>query len=576
MRVAPFQKQLILADELCEFIPAVSVVSNIVALALKIMLAYCTVEFVKRNPYFHHIQKKNVRECLLGLIPVYMNLIHTGRMFRYNFHSMTLEEKIEYLKTGNETFRWVREIKKDYRIIEKAIAHDPDNFQFADQTVRNHWWHVRRAVEINPKCIAFTGDRLRTNAEEMLRYVRLDQNHLRYATSALLQTHHFAKRLLDYDWRLFAELPEELQKSSRRVQQMFAISLEAAQFTFSYFKDNREDLRKALAKSRNKNLFQPSKLLQDWLRKDPELITDEEFIKIFYPSHCDYFGVWMHLGNEDPALAEAAPKEFWESAPFVYQACQKDLKLLRLADEKLRDDETLLTLLLDQGAYTVLYFASTRLKNKRAFVSKALHWGLFFISKESTRFDIRWIGEELRNDPVFMQPLIKKNPLLFEEAGDRVKKNPDCALVGLPDHLEGIDPDLLKNTAFLIRLCLKNDKAVFILNLGNNAPLMLDLIEKDASFCAAAASHLRKDWGFIQQALQKNPAVFKLLRGSIRAKTLLELNGLLFEYLPTKRKENFDLYLMAIQQNPKAAILGTEQQQTRYAKEFAAAKEKLA
>ena len=69
------RKAFVTADQLCDYLPVCSTISNVTAIFFKyIYLPKITPHQIRNNHYYEHINKKDLFRCIMLLIPGFGNI----------------------------------------------------------------------------------------------------------------------------------------------------------------------------------------------------------------------------------------------------------------------------------------------------------------------------------------------------------------------------------------------------------------------------------------------------------------------------------------------------------------------
>lgn len=172
---------LIEADQLCDYIPFLSTVTNLVDLFLKYVILETEENYA--NPLYTYLQDKNTLRCLTLLVPVLGNvLIAIFDVLQPSSHDAehvnTLSEEeinqaVERMRENPSEFEHLREELRDNRqVVLAAVLRSPHSLGYASENIRDDFDIILLVVRANGYALKHASDRLKNNREIVLAAVK--------------------------------------------------------------------------------------------------------------------------------------------------------------------------------------------------------------------------------------------------------------------------------------------------------------------------------------------------------------------------------------------------------------------
>lgn len=111
-------------DEICDWIPLVSTITNIVGIALKCLMQLNLLSTNQESRYLNNLKEKEIKNCVLGLIPIIGNI---ALAYVYCIERFDNEKKmLALIETGRFKFRFASErLQNDDHFRYMALAKIP-------------------------------------------------------------------------------------------------------------------------------------------------------------------------------------------------------------------------------------------------------------------------------------------------------------------------------------------------------------------------------------------------------------------------------------------------------------------
>ena len=213
-------KTLRLADDVCDYVPVVSTVSNLVDLFQKtVVLPSTPKEIIWESHYYTHLDQKSFSRCVVLLIPVIGNIL----VGIYDFVNRKYNDK-EFMLAAVQQDVWA------LRFASARLKDDPE-FMLA-------------AVQQNGWALQFASDRLKDDKEVVLAAVQQNGTVLEYASDTLKADKEFMLEAVQQNGRAFIDVPgikerfEDDEDIGREAYRQYPILL-------SYFSKRVQELIKA-------------------------------------------------------------------------------------------------------------------------------------------------------------------------------------------------------------------------------------------------------------------------------------------------------------------------------------------
>ena len=157
-------------DNVCDYIPAVSTLSNLVDLFQKcVVLPRMSKQSIVNSHYYTHLKNKSILRCIILLIPVIGNVI----VGIYDFANRKYNDKDYMLAAvrldGRALARASERLKDDWDVVLAAVQQYVwaalDN---ASDRLKDNGDFMRAAVQENSSAVVYASDRLKDNRDFML------------------------------------------------------------------------------------------------------------------------------------------------------------------------------------------------------------------------------------------------------------------------------------------------------------------------------------------------------------------------------------------------------------------------
>ena len=171
-------------DEVCNFIPGISTVTNLVDIIQKLALFFKKESVIAEDSYYTLLDQKSFLDCALLMIPVIGN-IWIGRQ-----HSKS-RALAAVRKDGWNLGYFHKKFQNDKEIVLAAVRKNGTALKYASENLRNDTEIVLAAVGQNGRALQYASENLRNDREIVLATVRQDGTALQYASENLQNDREF-------------------------------------------------------------------------------------------------------------------------------------------------------------------------------------------------------------------------------------------------------------------------------------------------------------------------------------------------------------------------------------------------
>jgi len=191
MNVSIYSLLLPAIDNVCDYVPFVSTVTNLIDIFHKVVVLNLIDETeIMDSHYYSHVQDKSLVRCIVLLVPILGNIV-IGLLDYLDRNSFAPQpdpalENIEenkgpivrsekrlvidlVLENPMELQSVKEEYKNDYDIVLAAVKADGLALQFASEELRNHFDIVWAAVDCDGLALEFASKELQDNEEIVLK-----------------------------------------------------------------------------------------------------------------------------------------------------------------------------------------------------------------------------------------------------------------------------------------------------------------------------------------------------------------------------------------------------------------------
>jgi Domain of unknown function (DUF4116) len=174
------------ADNVCDYIPAVSTLSNLTDLFQKcVVLPFVSTQSITNSHYYTHLKNKSILRCIILLIPVVGNIIVGIYDFanrKYNdrdFMLAAVKQDGLALEDANEQF------KDDREVVLAAVQQNGWALEDASEQFKEDRDFMLAAVQRNGLALRFASEQLKDDREVVLAAVQQNGLVLRDASEQL-------------------------------------------------------------------------------------------------------------------------------------------------------------------------------------------------------------------------------------------------------------------------------------------------------------------------------------------------------------------------------------------------------
>ncbi len=179
------------ADTVCDYIPVVSTVTNLVDLFQKCVLSFTNPTKIEKDRYYSHLKDKSTKRCLLLLLPGVVNL--AVGIYDFSHRKKKKREKTIEQAWKEKSWKAERENAKNESMnsmLEK-IRNQPSVVKKASPDFKNNQHFMLKACEIEIRCIEHASPALKNNEKFMVKACKLSSLALDHASENLKKDRNF-------------------------------------------------------------------------------------------------------------------------------------------------------------------------------------------------------------------------------------------------------------------------------------------------------------------------------------------------------------------------------------------------
>jgi hypothetical protein len=176
--------------------------------------------------------------------------------------------------------------KQDRNLIIKALAIDPNQFQFTSEIIHNDKLFIKRAIKINADILKFVSPEVKSDENFMEDAIYINRDSLKYSSWSLLDNKLFMKKMIDLDSGNYQFASDRIKSMVDFAQPVLADNGSQLQFAPPNVKANREMVKLAIESDRSAIEFANPKIANE-----PEIIALAKNEKLF--SNLDDFNQYI-------------------------------------------------------------------------------------------------------------------------------------------------------------------------------------------------------------------------------------------------------------------------------------------
>lgn len=506
------EKGLVGLDCICDYIPFVSSLSNIVDLVAKSILDKSIPYGGTTNYYFTHLRAKSSNRSTILLIPIIGNIVvcfydifahmgnfmdHMGKkessldnwliwddqqaILKYmrdnlkgDFSYPSLACVSQNLKNDKKfIIEYLSELKNSISCLSIKNTFELTKLENRESDVLKHVGLrlqgdkdvVMAALDVGYRSFRYASEELRDQNEILLKAIKDDPRALEFASNRMRDDEALILKCVKENPLAFAFASEKLRNNKEFVRKVCEVSSSSFEHAGETLQSDKSFALELMKKYRANAIF---KSLTTELQKDEELVI--EYVK-----------------GDGNRLECDVGRDFLSNEKVVLEAAKENPAALCYADEKfLKDEKFILKLLEERGA---------ALKAQRETTSG-------YIRKSSV---LNLLHSDLKGNRGIVLEAVKQNGLELEFASEALRKDEDLVLEAISEDsyaAEFIHKEIFKKAFFLKALKI-DDCFMKYVNEQQRAErkFMLDAVEQNSGALNYVSQVLRYDEGFLREAL---------------------------------------------------------------------------
>jgi hypothetical protein len=173
------------ADNLCDYIPTVSTLSNLIDLFQKyVILPFISNQTIDNSHYYTHLKNKSILRSIVLLIPVIGNVI----VGIYDFGLNNRKIMLAAVKKNGLALQYAsKRLKSDKEIVLAAVQQDGFAIYYANEGLKNNKSVVLAAVKQNGLALQHACKDISSNIEIVFAAFQQNSLALAYASEELQQ-----------------------------------------------------------------------------------------------------------------------------------------------------------------------------------------------------------------------------------------------------------------------------------------------------------------------------------------------------------------------------------------------------
>lgn len=447
-------KSLIVIDQLCDYIPFVSIISNSIdLLARNIILNKMSQATISAYPYFKHIQDKSSYRCITSMIPVIGNIC-----------LIFFDIIIKPLCLATETLPFFACDDKDFVLA--ALNNDSYALRNASERLQDDKEVIFAALKRSGNNLRFASYRLQDDKEVVLAAVNNHYYHTDYAIAKFKDDKHFFLAAITTNSSIFPCSTSKLWDDETYVLGALKYDKHDPSRSLFRFASERVKYDRNIVLAAVKIKGQSLQYTSDELRNDKEIALTA-------------------VKQNSKALNFISPN-LWDDENFVFGVLKYD-------------DSDPSTSLLNN--------ASDKVKGNKDVVLKAVK-----IKGQS----LQYASDELRNDPEIALAAVIQNGLAFEYAGKNLKSDFDFVFDAIKKstHASILNfscDEIKKNKEMILQVVKENGQALKFVDksLQDDKEIALAAVKQDAFALSFVSARLKNDKNVLSQAILQNPKILK-------------------------------------------------------------------
>jgi hypothetical protein len=229
MQVTPLSKLLVNIDNIADYIPLASTVTNLVDLFQKCVLLFVKDEAIRKSHYFSHINDKRVLRCVVLLVPVVGNIIvgcldwqvkNRIQALRRPIHENVEPKGEEPITIGPQQ---PKQIECNQELL-KALEENEDALKDASNELRDDPIFMKAASRQTVFALKHASDRLKGNKDCMLEEIEECANALMYASEQLRNDKNFLIEAMKRHPQASMYIGEDIKNDQKAYKEVLAAS----------------------------------------------------------------------------------------------------------------------------------------------------------------------------------------------------------------------------------------------------------------------------------------------------------------------------------------------------------------
>jgi Domain of unknown function (DUF4116) len=229
MQVTPLSKLLVNVDNIANYIPVASTVTNLVDLFQKCVLLFVKDEAIKKSHYFSHINDKKALRCVVLLVPVFGNIIvgyidwqskNRIQALRRPIHENVQPKGKEPIAIGPQL---PKQIECNQELL-KALEENEDVLKDASNALRDDPIFMKAASHRTVFALKYASDRLKDDKGFMLEEIEESANALMYASERLRNDKNFLIEAVKRHPQASMYIGEDIKNNQEAYKEVLAAS----------------------------------------------------------------------------------------------------------------------------------------------------------------------------------------------------------------------------------------------------------------------------------------------------------------------------------------------------------------
>ncbi len=460
---------LIKADQICDFVPILSTVNNVVDLFLKnVSLPRSSPPAIKASHYYTYLNEKTFTRSILLLIPVLGQIIVYLADQLYDDKMFALEQ---VRKNGLNLKDMSKRLQNNKEVVLAATLNNPAAFLLASKALQNSKSFTCEVIKARKDDLVLKYTTARPRNSKSVLLVAIEQNGLalQWAGGTPRSSQRVVKAAILKNFYAFMYADSALQNDKEFVLELIALEPRIALFLSKELQED-IDVKRALNKANstigaewNDEAFVLTKVRENpflFKNASPRLKGSKEFVLKVIRAHIESVVEARKNGSSSTQIKS------WIFSNFVSRELKEDreVKLAIHASEKAAENSD-----------REVVLANVRLNGL---------WGL----KEAPLF---------QNDREVVLAAVRQNGMALMFAHSDLKKDMEIVLAAVQSYgcaLQLADPELRKNREIVLGAVRQDGLALqYAYHFKDDKEIVLIAVSKNGDVIEYASARLQED-----------------------------------------------------------------------------------